>query len=111
MNSAIRFISMVTALLFLTQCHPSEHAPIEEDSFAEFANNFENPPAEYSTAPLWVWNDEVTEEKIAAQMQAFKDEYILQVFIHPRMGLITEYLSVKWFELTRFTLKKAEELG
>ena len=97
-------------VLMLTQCQNSPKPPLEEDSFADIANNFENPPTDYSTGPLWVWNDEVTKEKIAAQMQAFKNQNILQVFIHPRPGLITEYLSDEWFELSRYTLEKGEEL-
>ncbi len=98
-------------LLVLTQCQNSVISEPEEDAFAEIANNFENPPRDYSTAPFWVWNDDVTKEKIDTQMQAFKDENMLQVFIHPRPGLITEYLSEEWFELSRYTLEKAEELG
>jgi hypothetical protein len=98
-------------VLVLTQCQNVTTLPLEEDSFSEIANYFENPPIDYSTGPFWVWNDVVTEEIIDTQMQAFKDKNMLQLFIHPRPGLITEYLSEEWFELTRYALEKAEELG
>jgi hypothetical protein len=98
-------------VLMLIQCQNSTIPPLEEDSFMEIANNFENPPTDYSTAPLWVWNDVVTEDRIAEQLQSFKKQNILQVFIHPRPGLITEYLSEEWFELSRYTMEKARELG
>ena len=35
----------------------------------------------------------------------------LQVFIHPRPGLITEYLSDEWFELYKYAVEKGKELG
>lgn len=83
----------------------------EQHSFKDILENFENPSKEYSTSPLWVWNDLVTKEKIATQLQEFKNQNVLQVFIHPRPGLITEYLSEDWFELSNYTLEKAVELG
>lgn len=84
---------------------------ITQQTFEDISKAFINPSKEYSTSPLWVWNDLVTKEKIAAQLQEFKNQNILQVFIHPRPGLITEYLSEEWFELSGYTLEKAKELG
>jgi len=52
----------------------------------------------------------MTEEKIGRQLRGFKEQGIGAVFIHPRPGLITEYLSERWFELVDYTLGKAEEL-
>jgi hypothetical protein len=107
------FISILPVLLLflLAGCQVATTELPEEDSFADLEQSFENPPKEFSTGPLWVWNDVVTKEKIAGQLKAFRDEHILQVFIHPRPGLITEYLSDEWFELARFTMEKAKELG
>ena len=62
------------------------------DNFKSLAQDFKNPPIEYSTAPFWVWNDVVTKQKIDQQLPDFKEKGISQVFIHPRPGLITEYL-------------------
>jgi len=70
-----------------------------------------DPPAEYRSAPLWDWNDSITEEGIAFQMNEFKKAGIGGVFVHPRPGLITEYLSDNWNQLFDFTVKTARELG
>jgi hypothetical protein len=75
-----------------------------------FLQGFKNPPAEYSTAPFWVWNDSVTTDKIDWQLRQFRNNGIHQVFIHPRPGLITEYLSPAWFELVAYAVKKGREL-
>ncbi|MBS0001064.1 MAG: hypothetical protein KFF73_18920 [Cyclobacteriaceae bacterium] len=71
---------------------------------------FKNPPIDYSTIPFWVWNDQVTRKKINDQLLSFKNNGIHQVFIHPRPGLITEYLSTEWFELIAYAVQKGKEL-
>ncbi len=80
------------------------------NSFETLKSLFKSPPVEYSTAPLWVWNDDVSEELIDEQLQDMKFGGIHGVFIHPRPGLITPYLSDRWFELCRYTVDKAKEL-
>ncbi len=84
--------------------------PQKPNTLNEVLEHFENPPIDYSTAPLWVWNDRVTKDKIDFMLKDFKDHGIHMAFIHPRPGLITEYLSDEWFELVRHTVDKAREL-
>jgi hypothetical protein len=71
---------------------------------------FEDPPSEYRSAPLWDWNDDISEEGIDFQMKEFKKAGIGGVFVHPRPGLITEYLSEEWFRLFDYTIQKGKEL-
>ncbi len=80
-------------------------------NISQLQSLFGNPPAEYRSAPLWVWNDDVTEEQIDQQLNDFKSIGMGGVFIHPRPGLITPYLSDKWFRLCDYTAKKGKELG
>ena len=70
-----------------------------------------NPPAEYRMAPLWDWNDKITREEIEFQMKKFKEGGLGGVFVHPRPGLVTEYLSDDWHQLFDFTVRTAEKLG
>ncbi len=72
---------------------------------------FSDPPAEYRSVPFWSWNDKMTREEIDLQLKDFKDKGIGGVFMHPRYGLITEYLSDEWFEMVRYTVNKCRELG
>lgn len=72
---------------------------------------FLDPPAAYRPAPLWVWNDEMTEDRIVAQLREMKQGGFGGAFVHPRPGLITEYLSEDWFRLWGIALREAERLG
>jgi hypothetical protein len=73
-------------------------------------NSFANPPREYASAPLWVWNDRLTEEQIVGTMRDLAGQKVRQVFVHPRPGLMTPYLSDEWFGLWKVALREAERL-
>jgi hypothetical protein len=94
-------------LIVFISCKPTKKI----DSAQNVFNRFVNPPAKYSTMPLWVWNDKMTQTQIDEQLTDFKSKGIYGVFVHPRPGLITPYLSDEWFEMFNFTVKKAKELG
>lgn len=83
----------------------------ELSSLNQLLSLFMDPPVEYRSAPLWVWNDDITQEQIDQQLLDFKAGGMGGVFIHPRPGLITEYLSDEWFLLCQYTVKKGKELG
>ena len=72
---------------------------------------FRNPPAEYRSAPLWVWNDRMTREQIDEQLADLKEHGMGGVFVHPRPGLITPYLSEEWLSLVRHTVETGKKLG
>lgn len=83
----------------------------EPDSFAQLRKQFADPPAEYRTSPFFVWNGEVLEEDIDLFLTQYKQRGIGGVFIHPRPGLITPYLSDRWFHLTRHAVEQGKRLG
>ena len=82
-----------------------------EDTYGYLTTHFRSPPATYRSAPLWVWNDRMSVEKIENQLEDFHSQGIGGVFIHPRPGLITEYLSDEWFSLVRHAVDVAEKKG
>lgn len=71
---------------------------------------FANPPREYATAPLWVWNDLLTEQQVRDTMRDLAGQKVKQVFVHPRPGLMTPYLSEDWFRLWKVALNEARNL-
>jgi len=71
---------------------------------------FQKPPRQFSSAPLWVWNDLLTDDHIVSTLHDLAGQDVKQVFVHPRPGLITPYLSDEWFRLWKLTLKTAESL-
>ncbi len=98
--------------ILLVRCSPEKK--VENDPFinstAEFKKLLVNPPSEYRSAPLWDWNEQISEEGIDFQMKEFKKAGIGGVFVHPRPGLLTEYLSKDWFSLFEYTVQKGKEL-
>ena len=72
---------------------------------------FRNPPSEYRSAPLWVWNDRMTKDEIREGLAGFKARGIGGVFVHPRPGLITPYLSDEWFSLWQYAVETGKSLG
>ena len=71
---------------------------------------FANPPREYSSGPLWVWNDMLTEEQVVRSLRELHHQHIRQVWVHPRPGLMTPYLSDDWSRLWQATLAEAKKL-
>ncbi|MEN8228894.1 MAG: hypothetical protein ABFS38_12130, partial [Bacteroidota bacterium] len=107
-------------LLFLSGCSTEKESTMsgtyeyeEPDitTFVELSERFREVPNSYRGAPLWVWNDLMTQENILTSLEEMKEMGMGGVFIHPRPGLITEYLSEEYLELVRYSVDKAKELG
>ena len=71
---------------------------------------FADPPRDYASAPLWVWNDLLTEKQVRDTMRDLAGQQVKQVFVHPRPGLMTPYLGEDWFRLWKVALQEAERL-
>jgi hypothetical protein len=102
---------IICPLLFFSCSKKAPESPAAVRSFEKLKTLFSDPPAEFRSAPLWVWNDEMTEDEIDTQLADFKEKGIGGVFVHPRPGLITPYLSDRWNTLFRHTTEKARSLG
>ena len=100
------------ALLILPGCKQVQNNGSSKiNDFASLQAKLQDPPSEYRSAPLWDWNDKITEEGIDFHMKKFKEGGLGGVFIHPRPGLITEYISEDWHHLFDYTVQKGKELG
>ena len=105
----LSIVSIAASLMLALAC---SQTPVAEGihSVKELRTLFADPPAEYRSAPLWDWNEQISEEGIDFQMKEFKNAGIGGVFVHPRPGLLTEYLSDDWFRLFDYTVQKGKEL-
>src|SRR5665647_909766 len=114
---SFRIITMPVIFIILTMagilnsCKKAVINEVKVSDFATLKSQFKNPPAEYTTAPFFVWDGEVTKEEIDKDLISFKNAGSSQVFIHPRPGLINEYLSENWFDLYKHAVEKGKELG
>src|SRR5262249_52430049 len=110
-TTLFRTLTITTLLLLVAgeRCC-SGLANAEEVSVSRVKRLFKNPPTEYSTGPLWVWNDLLTEEEIKSTLRDLARQEVKQVWVHPRPGLMTPYLSKDWFHLWRVALGEARKL-
>ena len=97
---------LVVALMFV-----SVASTATVDSVGRLSTLFPKPPAEFSTLPFFVWNGEVNEAMIDRELRDFSQQGIQGFIIHPRPGLMTDYLSGRWFQLVRYTVDRAKKLG
>jgi hypothetical protein len=100
----------IFSCLILTLVNGCAKTTIREKSSNGVRELFASPPTEYSSAPLWVWNDMITEEQVISTMNDLASQKVKQVFVHPRPGLMTPYLSDAWFRLWKTALKEAKKL-
>ena len=110
-NLTSHLINLSLLILVLISCKKTEPGEVRINNFASLSAEFREPSREFTTSPFFVWNAEITSDEIDRFMNDFKNAGSRQVFVHPRPGLITEYLSERWFELFRFTVAKGKELG
>jgi len=110
MNTPRKFSLALLGLLLSTCCGSTLAAPGGAVGSSQVRALFKNPPREYSTGPLWVWNDLLTEQQIRETLRDLANQKVKQVWVHPRPGLMTPYLSDDWFRLWKVALDEAKRL-
>ena len=85
--------------------------PQSDFCFEDVARSFSDPGAGYRPTPFWVWNGEVDSTDVDRMLKDFKAQGFGGVFVHPRPGMVTQYLSEDWFNLWSYSLDRCKELG
>ncbi len=111
-SSAKFYIALIIYLMISCFAYSQSNYPQGAiTKFDQLQKEFQKPSKEYGTIPFFVLNGDITKEGIDERMQDLKDNGCGGVIVHPRPGLITEYLSDKWFEIFRYTVDKGKELN
>jgi hypothetical protein len=98
---SVRPLFLIPLLMFVMS-HPGR-----ADDSATVKKLFAKPTRDYSTGPLWVWNDMLTEDQIRDTLRDLASQKVKQVWVHPRPGMMTPYLGKDWFRLWKVALKEA----
>jgi hypothetical protein len=71
------------------------------------------PSTEFSLAPFWFWNDELTEAEITRQLDAFQTHGVDAFVLHPRVGLPRHqgWMSRALLDMMRFAIEQADRRG
>ncbi|MEZ4668292.1 MAG: hypothetical protein R3E39_10285 [Anaerolineae bacterium] len=74
---------------------------------------WQQPPAEFSLAPFWFWNDELDEGEIARQMADFQQHGVDAFVLHPRLGLPPHlgWMSRALLDKMHFAIREAHRRG
>ena len=73
--------------------------------------DFKHVDKKYRPVPFWSWNEKLTEEQTAWQIDEMNDVGIGGFFMHARGGLQTEYMGEEWFENVAVSIDTAKKLG
>lgn len=103
--SRIHFNNIVLFFLYVTALSPASGEQVQD-----IEKMFQNPPRQFSSGPLWVWNDRLTDAQIRDTLSDLAEQHVKQVWVHPRPGLMTPYLSSEWFDRWKTALREAERL-
>lgn len=94
---------------------------VEEDLLDEalvthrLLKEFKNPPVEYRPMPFTILNDDYEPGRGERQLTQFIESLARAgyggAYLHARPGLITEYLSDRWFDLIRHCVDECRRCG
>ena len=89
---------------------PSPRAVLEgSDRFEQ--KGFLTPANAYRSVPFYSLNDDLDPAEVDRQLHRFKEGGFGGTFLHSRIGLLTEYLSEKWFGVMAAGVKSSQQLG
>ncbi len=74
-------------------------------------STFQSPPKTYGAAPFWSWNDDLQEDELVRQIGLMDEAGWGGFFMHARVGLITSYLSSRWFDCVKACVAEAKRRG
>ncbi len=111
MKNAFNKITIFFIALFLCCSMSLPARQSREMTFEKCKKHLKDPPNSFRSAPLWVWNTKVTYADIDRMLGELKEQGFGGAFVHPRPGMITDYLSDEWFDLYKYSLKVGKELG
>ncbi len=72
---------------------------------------YRNPSLDYNPVMMWFWNGEIDEAGITFQLEKFREQNVVQFFIHSAGGMTVPYMSERYLELIRHVVKEAKRLG
>jgi hypothetical protein len=72
---------------------------------------FQDPPAQFRSAPFWSWNSHLDPAELTRQVAGFKEQGMGGFFIHSREGLETAYMGPEWMAAVQAVVEAARREG
>ena len=80
-------------------------------TYDDLRAGFGRPPVEYSPVPFWFLNEALEDGRLAWQLRQMHEQHVDAAIMHPRPGLVTEYLSEDFWHALRTCVDTAQALG
>jgi hypothetical protein len=74
------------------------------------AREFASPGSAWRGKPFWAWNGDLNPEELRRQIRVMRQMGMGGFFMHARIGLVTPYLSPRWFECIKACVDEARKL-
>lgn len=111
MPGKIIYTSIMLLSVLLTNCREKPAQVSKDLGIKDLVKSFENPGPEWRGKPFWSWNGNLEKEELIRQVHILKEMGMGGFFMHSRVGLQTEYLGDKWFDMINACADEAEKLG
>jgi hypothetical protein len=81
------------------------------EAAADLSREWLDPPHEFSQAPFWFWNDDLSEAELLRQIEDFQAHGVHAFLIHPRAGLpkTIPWLGERMIGFMRFAIEQAAQ--
>ena len=82
-------------------------------SLEKIIKELNNPSEEFTPVPFWFFNDTPDQDRIWKQLKDYQEKGVDAFVLHPRIGIPEDlpYLSEAYFDVVKFIVKTADELG
>lgn len=81
----------------------------------EVPGDWINPPPDFRPAPFFILNEDLasplSRARVTQMLEQYRDLGYGGAYLHPRLGLMTEYKSDEWFDSIAFCQAEADRLG
>jgi hypothetical protein len=111
MKRTFKLIWFCFAAVAISACSVKPAPETADLTLQNLTANFKNPGAEWRAKPFWSWNGNLEKDELIRQIEVFREMGMGGFFMHSRVGLQTEYLGDKWFDLINACADTAEKLG
>jgi hypothetical protein len=109
MKKSFLLFSLILTISALAPAASIGRAVAQEISNVQ--SEFKMPPANYSGAPFWSWDEKLVPDEMRLQIDELDAGGFSGFFMHARQGRITPYLSDEWMNDVRISVDRAKKNG
>lgn len=84
---------------------------MKQSAAEQILQSLKEPMQEYRAIPFWSWNEKLSAQELARQIEEMKKTGVGGYFMHARSGLETDYLQKSWFDCINTGIENGQKHG